>query len=93
MPSRNLSRSDRCRLGIEPGGSVGLPLDILNKDNFVGLLLDTVGLPECCESNEFVDVVVLVLPILMNERCFGEQSLVGVAMVYTFYITFELIFN
>lgn len=80
MPSRNLSRSDRCRLGIEPGGNVGLPLDILNKDNLVGLLLDIVGLPDSCESNELVDVV-LVLPMFINERCFGDKSLDGVAIV------------
>lgn len=84
MPSRNLSRSDRCRLGIEPGGSVGLPLDILNKDNFVGLLLDTVGLPDSCESNEFVDVV-LVVPMFINERCFGDKSLDGVAIFSIFF--------
>lgn len=47
MPSRNRSRSDRCRLGPGPVGSVGgLPVadifGLLNSDNFVGLPLTVV---------------------------------------------------
>lgn len=54
MPSLNRSRNERCRLGPEPVGSVGLPVAIwLCIDNVVGLPdEETVGLPlvECWES-------------------------------------------
>lgn len=88
MPSRSRSRRDRWRLGIDPAGSVGLPpLDMVKRDNFVGLpLLATIGLPlaDCCESSELVEVAVKLFlePIFNIERCFDEQSRDGEAIFF-----------
>lgn len=86
MPSRSRSRNDRWRLGIEPVGKVGLPVDMLKRDNLVGLPpLRIVGLPvdDGCDSSELVECVerLDLAPIFINERCFGEQSRDGVAIL------------
>jgi hypothetical protein len=68
IPSRNLSRSERWRLGVEPVNMCWWSLDEELK-NFVGL--------RCCwDSIEWDgdEDLKLGLNLLSGERCFGENS-------------------